>query len=106
MVGAGSVFPRCLANQIPNLSGSLTGRGQILRGAVVQGPTLLGNLTDLGAPDGYRACPRHHQPDPYRAQAGQGMGYLDDVRSSASSEASDDDAALALLAAAQQAAER
>jgi endoglucanase len=104
IVGVGSVFPHCVAGQIANLSGSLTGRGRILRGAVVEGPTATGNLTELGAPDGYRPCPARRAPDPYRVQSGHGMGYLDDVRSSTSSEPTDDYAALALLAAAQQAA--
>lgn len=104
IVGAGSVFPHCLASQIPNLSGSLNGRGRILSGAVVDGPTALGNLTGLGAPDGYRPCPVRRSEDPFRSQSGRGMGYLDDVRSAATSEPSDDYAALALLAAAQQAA--
>jgi endoglucanase len=104
IVGVGSVFPHCLASQIANLSGSLNGRGRILAGAVVDGPTGLGNLTGLGAPYGYRPCPPDRTSDPYRAQSGRGMGYLDDVRSAATSEPSDDTAALALLAAAQQAA--
>jgi endoglucanase len=104
IVGEGSVFPHCLASQIANLSGSLNGGGRILRGAVVDGPTATGNLAGLGAPDGYRPCPPSHSSDPYRAQSGHGMSYLDDVRSSASSEPSDDYSALALLAAAQQAA--
>jgi endoglucanase len=103
IVSAGSIFPHCLASQIPNLSGSLTGRGKILSGAVVDGPTGLDNLTGLGAPDGYRPCPPAGVADPYRGQSGKGMGYLDDVRSPASSEPTDDAAALALLAAAQQA---
>jgi endoglucanase len=106
IAGVGSVFPHCLASQLANLGGSLTGRGQVLRGAVVDGPTSTANLTGLGAPDGYRPCPPHHTPDPYGAQTGHGMGDLDDVRSPASSEPSDDYAALALLAAAQQAAGR
>ena len=99
VVGAGSVFPHCLASQIPNLSGSLTGRGAILRGATVNGPAGLGELRELGAPDGYRRCPRGS--DPFRAQSGHGLGYLDDVRSPMTSEPTDDLAALTLLAAAQ-----
>jgi endoglucanase len=101
VVGAGSVFPHCLASQIPNLSGSLDGRGRILAGATVSGPTRRGALRELGAPDGYRRCPRPGGSDPFRAQSGQGIVYLDDVRSSATSEPSDDLAALTLLAAAQ-----
>jgi hypothetical protein len=103
VVGAGSVFPHCLAAQIPNLSGSLNGRGRILAGATVNGPVGLGELRELGAPDGYRRCPRRGASDPFRAQSGHGLGYLDDVRSAATSEPSDDLAALTLLASAQAA---
>ena len=101
VVGAGSVFPHCLAAQIPNLSGSLSGRGRILAGATVSGPDGRGALGALGAPDGYRRCPRRGQRDPFRAQSGHGLVYLDDVRSAATSEPSDDLAALTLLAVAQ-----
>lgn len=103
VVGAGSVYPHCLASQIPNLSGSLDGRGRILVGATVAGPTGREGVRELGAPDGYRRCPRRGQPDPFRAQSGHGLVYLDDVRSPATSEPSDDLAALTLLAAAQRA---
>jgi hypothetical protein len=102
-VGAGSVFPHCLADPIANLSGSLTGRGAIFRGATVDGPTSLQNLGNLGAPDGFRPCPASGV-DPFAGLTGRGDGYRDDVRSFSSSEPSNDYAALALLAAAQQAA--
>jgi endoglucanase len=102
IVGEGHVFPHCLAAQIPNLSGSLTGSGAILRGATVDGPNALGSLSGLGAPDGFRPCPGAGR-DPFRSLTGHATGYLDDVRSSATSEPSGDYAALALMAAAQQA---
>ncbi len=105
IVGAGQVYPHCLAHQVANLSGSLTGRGRILRGAVVDGPNALSNLQGIGAPDGYRPCPANGR-DPFRGLVGRRTGYLDDVRSPATSEPSDDYVALALLAAAQQAAAR
>jgi len=104
VVGAGHVYPHCLAHQVANLSGSLGGRGRLLRGATVDGPTQLADLRDLGAPDGYRACPAHGARDPFASLRGHHIGYLDDVRSSSTSEPSDDYAALTLLAAAQQAA--
>lgn len=103
VVGAGSVYPHCLAAQIPNLSGSLNGRGRVLAGATVSGPAGRAGLRELGAPDGYRRCPRRATRDPFSAQSGHGLGYLDDVRSAATSEPSDDLAALTLLAAAQAA---
>ena len=101
VVGAGSVFPHCLASQIPNLSGSLSGAGAILAGATVNGPAGLRELRELGAPEGFRPCPRHSSSDPFRAQSGHGLGYLDDVRSPLTSEPTDDLAALTLLATAQ-----
>ena len=104
IVGAGSVFPHCLAAQISNLSGSLTGRGAILRGATVEGPTGIAQLRELSTPEGARLCPRRSASDPFRAQSGHGLGYLDNVRSAVTSEPSDDLAALTLMASAQLAA--
>jgi endoglucanase len=104
MVGAGSVFPHCLANQIPNLSGSLTGSGAILKGATVDGPVAPSDVTGLSSIGGSRACPAGGATDPFAAQDAHGFAYRDDVRSFATSEASDDVAALALLAAAAEAA--
>jgi len=104
VVGAGRVFPRCLAHQVANLSGGLGGRGRILRGATVDGPTTLADLRGLGAPDGYRACPARSARDTFAGLRGRHTGYLDDVRSSSTSEPGDDYTALTLLAAAQQAA--
>ena len=103
IVGAGSVYPRCLAHPIANLSGSLTGRGPILRGATVDGPTSQQNLRGLGAPDGFRPCPVDGR-DPYATLATHQAGYRDNVESFATSEPSDDYASLALLATAQAAA--
>lgn len=103
MVGAGSVFPHCLANQIPNLSGSLTGSGDILRGATVDGPIAPSAVSGLSSIVGMRPCPAAGASDPFAVQDGDGFAYRDDVRSSATSEASDDVAALALLAAAAEA---
>ncbi len=104
MVGAGSVFPHCLANQIPNLSGSLTGHGAILTGATVDGPVAPSAVAGLSAIAGSRACPSGGAGDPFVAQDAHGFAYRDDVRSAATSEASDDVAAVALLAAAAEAA--
>jgi endoglucanase len=103
VVGAGSVFPHCLAAQIPNLSGSLNGRGRILAGAVVNGPSSSAEIGSIGAPDGYRPCPRAGTRDPFAAMSGAGQDYLDEVGSSATSEPTIDGAALLLLAAAQSA---
>jgi endoglucanase len=109
VVGAGSVFPRCLASQIPNLSdrstiGRQNGHGAILAGATVEGPTGPGQLRELSLPEGARRCPRGPASDPFRAQSGHGLAYIDDVRSPTTSEPTDDLAALTLLASAQLAA--
>ncbi|GAC1318186.1 MAG: glycoside hydrolase family 9 protein [Thermoleophilaceae bacterium] len=99
VVGSGSTFPHCLSHQIANLSGSRTGRGAILTGAVVDGPNELGSLRGLGAPDGYLRCPRGR--DRFSEFDGHGVGYRDDVRSGSTSEPTDDYTALSLLAFAQ-----
>jgi endoglucanase len=104
VVGAGAVYPHCLASQIPNLSGSLNGHGAILRGATVDGPTAPDELRGLSLPEGARPCPGRGESDPFAAQRGHGLGYLDDVRSFATSEPADDFTALTLLASAQLAA--
>jgi endoglucanase len=103
VVGAGSVFPHCLASQIPNLAGSLTGRGAVMVGATVEGPTAPAGLRGLELPEGARPCPVSGR-DPFAAFDGHDLAYLDDVRASSSSEPTDDLAALTLLASAQQAA--
>jgi hypothetical protein len=103
IVGAGSVYPHCLAHPIANLSGSLTGGGAILRGATVDGPTSLQNLARVGAPDGFRACPAD-RVDPFAAVRTSTSGYRDNVQSFSTSEPSNDYVALALLASAQEAA--
>jgi hypothetical protein len=102
VVGAGRDFPRCLAHQVANLSGSLNGTGPVLTGAVVDGPTAPADIGPLGAPDGYRRCPARGTP--YRSLDGHGFRYLDDVRSSSTSEPASDFTALSLLAFAQEAA--
>ncbi|MGI8559606.1 MAG: glycoside hydrolase family 9 protein [Solirubrobacteraceae bacterium] len=99
VVGAGATFPHCLAHQVANLSGALTGSGRILAGAVVDGPNDPAALRGLGAPDGFRACSAGNFAG-FNAPA---FGYVDDVRSSSSSEPSDDYVALSLLAFAQEA---
>ena len=106
VVGAGATFPQCLAHQVANLSGSLTGHGALLIGGVVDGATDPANLRDLGAPDGYRPCPAPGQPDRFAAFDRRDFGYVDSVLSASSSEPSDDYVALAALAFAQQAHQR
>jgi endoglucanase len=102
VVGAGTLYPHCLAHQVANLSGSLTGRAPVLAGAVVDGPTGAADRGPLGAPNGFRRCSAH--VGAFRSFDGHGFRYLDDVRSSSTSEPSDDLAALSLLVFAQQTA--
>jgi endoglucanase len=99
VVGAGSVYPHCLAAQIPNLEGSLDGHGDILLGATVEGPSAPSALHGLELPEGARRCSAGH----FAALSGHRLAYVDDVRSPSTSEPTDDLAALTLLAAAQQA---
>jgi endoglucanase len=100
VVGYGRVYPHCLAAQIPNLAGSLSGRGAIDRGATVEGPTAPSQVAGLELPEGARRCPARGR-DPFGLFDGRRMSYRDDVRSSATSEPTDDLATLTLLAAAQ-----
>jgi endoglucanase len=60
VVGAGSTFPHCMQSEIANLSGSLTGRGNIQLGAATDGPSSPGNFVGLGTVDGMRACSAGH----------------------------------------------
>lgn len=100
VVGYGRVFPHCLASQIPNLAGSLSGRGAIDRGATVNGPTAPADVARLELPEGARRCSAGGSA-PFRVFDGRREAYRDDVRSSSTSEPTDDLAALTLLAAAQ-----
>lgn len=102
VVGAGSAFPRCLSHQVANLAGSPDGRGALLLGATVDGPTSARDLGPIGAPDGFRRCPARGG-NAYRRFDADGLHYLDDVRSPSTSEPADDITALALVAFAQSA---
>jgi endoglucanase len=102
VVGAGSTFPFCLADEVANLSGSLNGSNPLLLGATVDGPNAPASVRGTGAPDGYRRCPAE-AGDRFAAFDGRSMAYVDNVTAYTTSEPSDDLAALALLAFAQQA---
>lgn len=102
VVGAGDSFPNCLAHQVANLSGSLSGHSPSLLGATVDGPNDPASLRDLGAPDGYRKCPADGV-DRFRQFDTPQVAYIDDVTSSSTSEPADDYVALALLAFSQAA---
>lgn len=94
MVGAGSVFPKCLHHQIANLAGALDGTEPILRGAVVYGPAWAPDFERLGDPGG-RECPATgDQLDRFTAR---NMRYEDGVRAWPSVEPAIDYTAPALL---------
>ncbi|HEU4322639.1 MAG TPA: glycoside hydrolase family 9 protein [Roseiflexaceae bacterium] len=99
IAGAGTTFPQCMQHQIANLAGSLNGTGQILRGAVVNGPneqSLFSGLGDVG-----RRCPTDGV-DRFGAFTGQSTRYMDDVRTWQSSEPALDMAALSPIVFAEQ----
>ena len=104
MVGAGTTFPDCTGSQIPNLSGSLNGRGPIDVGAVVNGPNSTDIFSDgLGdLQDGTRKC----EKDSFTAFTGHGSEYVDDVRSWQTSEEALDMTGSAILAGALQSSTR
>ena len=100
VVGAGSVFPRCLHSPVANLRGSLDGRPPILAGATVAGPAASGDLRALSLADGSRRC----RVGRYAAFSGRGARYEDAVAAAATNEPADDATALAIAALAAWAA--
>ncbi|TDT29142.1 cellulase-like Ig domain-containing protein [Streptomyces sp. BK208] len=98
VVGAGDLYPHCLQHQVANLAMSRTGRGDILRGAVVNGPNDAALLKERDTFDGARAC--SHAPDgtAWAEFDGHGAGYVDDVRAWQTVEPADDFTSTALYA--------
>jgi endoglucanase len=94
VIGVGTVFPKCPQDQIANLSGHLDGTPPLHAGGVTDGPGAAGDFTDLGIPDGARAC----SVPGFKAFDGKGVRYVDDVRAWPSVEPADDYTATALLA--------
>jgi hypothetical protein len=93
VIGVGSVFPMCPQDQIANLSGTLNGTPPLHVGGVTDGPAVLGTFSGLGIPAGARDC----HVGGYSKFTGQGVRYVDDVRSWPSVEPADDYTAAALL---------
>jgi len=81
------VFPHCLQHMIANLVGGLDGEGQLLLGAVVDGPSQSDNFSGLGVPDNTKRCPTR-SGDPFKIFSGNGVRYKDDVSAWPSSEPS------------------
>src|SRR5579863_7192134 len=100
VVGAGTVFPHCMQSEIANLSGSLSGTGDIQLGATTDGPSSIGNFAGLGTVAGMRACSAGSFA-PFNTST---TGYEDNVVSWPSVEPSLDYSAASLLAFALSAA--
>ncbi|MEU9221772.1 glycoside hydrolase family 9 protein [Streptomyces sp. NPDC048376] len=98
MVGAGDLYPHCLQHQVANLAMSRTGRGDILRGAVVNGPNDADLLKDPDTVDGARPCSYAPDGGPWSAFDARGAGYVDDVRAWQTVEPADDFTSTALYA--------
>ena len=96
IVGAGSVFPHCMQNQVANLSSSLNGTPPIDLGATVDGPSAIANFNGLGFQTGMRRCPPDGS-DPFKAFSGKGARYFDNVIAWPSVEPADDYTALTIL---------
>ncbi|CAM5239729.1 hydrolase [Streptomyces xanthochromogenes] len=97
MIGTGEVFPHCPAHQVANLAGSLTGRGALLRGAVVNGPNGAKKLSgDNDTLDGTRACAAGGAE--WKRFDGKGARYVDRVGAWQTVEPADDFTSTALLA--------
>jgi endoglucanase len=54
VIGDGTTFPDCPQHQVANIVGSLNGKGAVLAGAVVEGPS---NAATTGLLDHMRRCP-------------------------------------------------
>lgn len=76
LVGTGSAFPKALHHQVANLEGTLTGTGDILRGAVVFGPANKDGFGGLGEVDGMNL---DDPSDDYFQFTGKGVRYFDSV---------------------------
>ncbi|MGV4984705.1 glycoside hydrolase family 9 protein [Streptomyces sp. NRAIS4] len=96
VIGEGSTFPHCPEHQAANLTGSLTGTGDILVGGVVNGPNDAAKLKELNSFSTMRLCPARAS-DPFSAFNGHGGGYRDHVGAWQTVEAADDFTATALL---------
>ncbi len=80
IIGAGTTFPHCPQHVVANLSGSLDGRGEILRGAVVNGPNDESQFEDSSStPDNGRACPADGVDRYLRFTGDNGARFQDNV---------------------------
>jgi hypothetical protein len=77
VIGDGTEFPDCAQHQVANIAGSLDGRGAVLAGAVVEGPS---NSASTGLLDHMRRCPVHGG-DVFARFSGHGAVFRDNVQS-------------------------
>jgi endoglucanase len=97
VIGEGTTYPLCPQHQVANLAGSLTGGAKVAVGAVVNGPNGSDQFTDLGVPDGARACPADGI-DRFKAFDTKASTFLDEVAAWPSDEPADDFTASGILA--------
>ena len=102
VVGAGDTFPHCTQSEIANVSGSLTGTGDIQLGATTDGPSGIANFAGLSSVPGMRACHAGNF-QPFNTKT---AGYEDNVVSWPSVEPADDYTAASLYAFALAGADR
>jgi hypothetical protein len=96
IVGAGTLFPRCLQHQVANLVGALDGTSPLLLGAVVDGPSAPGDLSGLSDPGGSRTCPVGGG-NAFKVFNATNADYVDNVKSWPTVEPADDYTALTIL---------
>ncbi|WIM92992.1 glycoside hydrolase family 9 protein [Actinoplanes oblitus] len=97
IVGVGTTYPKCPHHQVANLAGSLTGGGDVLAGAAVNGPNGTATFEDFESSDAGRACPADGV-DHYAAFNGNGARYLDNYDAWMSNEPAIDFASTGALA--------
>ncbi|MFE3260263.1 glycoside hydrolase family 9 protein [Nocardia sp. NPDC059091] len=97
MIGAGEVYPHCPEHQVANLAGSLDGTGDILRGAVVNGPNAADKLDELNTFPTMKRC-TSDPGTPWTDFDGRTARFLDDVGAWQSVEPSIDFTSTAMLA--------
>ncbi|MDH6145643.1 endoglucanase [Kitasatospora sp. GP30] len=97
MIGAGEVYPHCPEHQLANLGGSLDGTGDILRGAVVNGPNAAEKLAELNTFPTMKRC-SSNPGTPWSDFDGAKARFLDDAGAWQTVEPSVDFTSTAMLA--------
>ncbi|MFB7669515.1 glycoside hydrolase family 9 protein [Kitasatospora sp. NPDC056138] len=97
MIGAGEIYPHCPEHQLANLGGSLDGTGDILRGAVVNGPNAADKLAELNTFPTMKRC-SSNPGTPWTDFDGAKARFLDDAGAWQTVEPSVDFTSTAMLA--------